>query len=44
MNRTRRQGISEPEERDCCSIEYLGIRDLPVQPFAEHVVRLLIAG
>jgi hypothetical protein len=32
------RGISEPEERDCSPIEYLGIGNLPVEPLAEHVI------
>jgi len=44
VNRTRVWRISEPEKRDCSPIEYLGIRNLPVQPFAEHIAGLLIVG
>jgi len=44
VDRTRASRISEPEDRDRSPIEYLGIRNLPVQPFAEHVVGLVMAG
>jgi hypothetical protein len=39
-----RRAISEPEDRDRFPIEYLGIRNLPVQPFAELVIGLLIVS
>ena len=38
VHRTR--GV-KPEERDCSPIEYLGIKNLPAQLVAEHVVGLL---
>ena len=34
-------GDLKPEERDCSPIEYLGIKNLPAQLVAEHVVGLL---
>ena len=40
----KRRRIPEPEDRDCSSIDYLGIRNLPVQPFAEHLAGIARRG